>query len=153
MELPMLSDVQKEMIERFQCPGCLHGSNTNCGVFSLEDDDGMFRCQKHVPGTTMVVPGQGVYCLLLGAPKGFCRLSVSKVEKRPALRLWSSPDNAFQWNKWNISAWAMEQDGYLFVRTYSPRVDMSILDIIKDGKLQELCPQAIDASAFLDEMD
>ena len=44
------------------------------------------------------------------------------------------------------------QDGFLFVRTYSPRTNQTFVDVIEEGALS-LVPQAIDVSKFYEEMD
>lgn len=57
------------------------------------------------------------------------------------------------WNDLNIPVWAMEEDGFLFVRTYMPRINMGATDIIEGGKREELCPNAIDVREFCEEID
>jgi len=46
----------------------------------------------------------------------------------------------------------MEQDGFLFVRTYCPRIDDSYVDIIENGTLL-MTPDAINVSEFYNEID
>ncbi len=60
---------KKSMVEKFQCPGCVSGSNTKCGSFKLEEPYG-FHCSGHVPGTTFMPGGR----IFLGLPKGFDKL-------------------------------------------------------------------------------
>ena len=47
----------------------------------------------------------------------------------------------------------MEKDGFLFVRTMCPRLNYTYVDIIKDGKMEQICPDAINVAAFIDEID
>lgn len=144
IELPT---VQKEMIEEFQCPGCVCGIDpSSCDKFKLEEA-GYFRCSSHVLGT-FISPNVGP--IVLGLPKGFCRMGHSL--KGPYLRLWSDPAKSFGWNDCNVPVWAMEKDGYLFVRTFMPRLNLSVVDVIKGGTLA-LVPGAIDVSKFIDEID
>lgn len=46
----------------------------------------------------------------------------------------------------------MEQDGHLFVRTYSPRIDATFVDVIKGGTLA-LVPDAVNVGDFIGEID
>ncbi len=72
---------------------------------------------------TRIFPVVGL--LALGLPKGFNRIGEGKLyfglyplggELRP------------EWNRLNVAVWAMELDGFLFVRTYSPRVNVTRVD-------------------------
>jgi hypothetical protein len=151
-----LNDVQKEMIQNFQCSGCMSGSDTNCGCFELREHDsnGSFYCHKQYAGTTFL-PGGKVY---LGLPKGFNKvgdISNDVNNKRTTnIRLFENDSVVKQtYNFLNIPVWAMQQDGYLFIRCYSPRVNISYVDVIKGGILQEICPKALDVADFIDEID
>jgi hypothetical protein len=46
----------------------------------------------------------------------------------------------------------MEEDGYLFVRMFAPRVGWHWIDVIRDGTL-DMVPQGIDVGRFKDKMD
>ena len=135
------------MIEKFQCPGCVCGSDTTCSYLKFDDTTWGFRCEGHVIGTTIM----GIGHVALGLPKGFSR--VNKNEQQVCkIRFHLNPDELII-DKFNIVVWAMEKDGYFFMRTYSPRVDRSFVDVVKGkidwGKL----PGAFDVSRFVDEMD
>jgi hypothetical protein len=70
---------------------------------------------------------------------------------QPLIRFWlkgTHPD----WDNLNVPIWALEKDGYLFVRTYMPRINDSFVDVVEEGLLG-LCPTAIDVSKFYDEID
>lgn len=54
--------------------------------------------------------------------------------------------------KLNVAVWAMEHEGALFVRTYSPRVDAGTVDVIPGGTLA-MAPGAINVAEFADEID
>jgi len=145
---------QKEMIEKFQCPGCGLGSDIDCGSFELEKQYNHFCCTKHVPATVEI--RSGLFCL--GCPKGFNRVGARYThspklqgEEASHIRLWIMPKSP-KWDIYNVPVWAMVQDGYLFVRTYLPRVNYAYVDIIKGGTL-ELCPKAIDVTDEIKEMD
>lgn len=150
-----ISDKQKERIEKFQCPGCVHGGDTNCGMFSESIDAFCNSCQNHVLGTHI-----GFNILVaLGLPKGFNRpgrVWDDKAknfihESRINIRLLDINDLP-EWNKLNIPVWAMEKDGYLFVRTVMPRIGMILIDVIEGGTL-DLVPNALNVAEFIDEID
>ena len=50
------------------------------------------------------------------------------------------------------AGWAMMEDGYLFVRTYSPRLNRTFLDIVEGGTM-ELVPGAVNVGEFVEEID
>lgn len=56
------------------------------------------------------------------------------------------------WSRFNVAVWAMERDGFLFVRTYMPRVDVTVVDVIEGGTLA-LVPDAVNVGEFVDEID
>lgn len=146
------------LVEKFQCPGCMSGSDTSCGSYKPEDNS----CQSHVAGTSIL--GRGNFAL--GLPKGFnkCGLvpNIFKRDNNPNeerwmptsimnIRLWEN-GTALEWNNFNVPVWAMVVDGFLFVRTYSPRVNFATVDVVEGGTL-DMVPQAMDISKFIDEMD
>jgi hypothetical protein len=61
-----MSDV-RVLIEEFICPGCVCGSDTNCGKFENGPTEG--SCKEHVLGTFIL----GLGNFSLGLPKGFNR--------------------------------------------------------------------------------
>lgn len=138
----------KKMAEEFQCPGCINGSDTECGRYNY--DRNHLKCISHVLGTFF---GLNNY-FALGLPKGFNkpgRNEDGKVYLKMAIRLFKKgecPD----WDKLNIPVWAMEKDGYLFVRTYLPRINYGFVDVIEGGTLK-LVPNAINVSEFIHEID
>lgn len=157
-----------KMVEEFQCPGCVLGHNTACGKLKLQPIPGLgdgevARCDSHHAGT-MVFPGGSIF---LGMPKGFNKVGLNMFSGRPeahkAIRLWPmSVDldgnmkvsaKPSDWNKFNVPVWAMEQDGYLFVRTYCPRTNVNFIDVIEGGSRIELVPQAIDVGEFINDID
>lgn len=98
----------------------------------------------------------GVGTFALGLPKGFCRPGFhpdeDKVLTKMNIRLWPDKDKCYSWDNLNVPVWAMEKDGYLFVRTLAPRVNICWVDVIKGGTLS-MVPNAIDVSKFIDEID
>jgi hypothetical protein len=147
-----INDTQKEMIEQFQCSGCVCGSNVSCGKFQFKTHSaGDFYCSNQVAGTTLM-PGGKIY---LGMPKGFNKvgdISNDYNNKRTTnIRLYEEFKQPYDFL--NVPVWALEQDGYLFIRVFSPRVNISNIDVIKNGILWDICPKAIDMSDKLEEID
>ncbi len=85
-------DKQKQMIEEFQCPGCVAGSDTNCEEFKVEEENKIeeertFKCVNHCPGTRILGLGR----IYLGMPKGFNRVgntinasAISDEDRKPS---------------------------------------------------------------------
>ena len=146
------------MIKKFQCPGCLVGMDTDCGKFKSEEAEGFIRCTVHVAGTSMMA-ATGFITMCLGLPRGFNRCGlvvqpdgIAKSNNVLMIRLYTE-GNIPDWDHLNVPVWAMEKDGFLFVRTYMPRNNMSAVDVIENGKIAELCPNAIDVGKFYDDID
>lgn len=146
------------MVEKFLCPGCVCGSNTECGHYK-EPTDGYDGCLGHCLGTRLL-PAPGLFAL--GMPKGFNRpgwfFEKSDEPIQPhhmVIRLLpKTTNNKFQGYDWlNVPVWALEQDGFLFVRTMCPRVGMTYIDVFEGGKAEEICPQAINVTDRYAEYD
>jgi hypothetical protein len=142
-----------KMVEEFQCPGCVCGSDTTCGRYKF--DETMRQCTGHVLGT-MIGLGNSI---ALGLPKGFNKPGVDWKAEPPRafntmkIRLYPKgtlPEN--HWNHLNVAVWAMGHDGHLFVRTFAPRINNSWVDVIEGGTLS-MVPNAIDVSKFVNEID
>ena len=141
-----LKEEVKNAIEEYQCPGCVTGHDVTC--FSPSPSG--IGCGKHCAGTMCL----GIGSFFLGMPKGFNKPGF-KEDGYPKstidIRLWELGTYP-EWDYLNVPVWAMEQDGFLFVRTFAPRINMSWVDVIEGGKL-ELCPQAINVAKFIDKID
>ncbi len=153
-----MTDEQKAMIEEFQCPGCTLGMDVECGSCKFEDmGDIGFRCEKHSAGTFFAGMGK----LALGMPKGFNFVGTIRTgfetigdgdDRSTNIRLLlQSPKDSY--DNLNVPVWAMEKDGYLFVRVMSPRINYTFVDVIKGGFFEAVCPNALDVSTFIDEID
>lgn len=138
------------MVEKFQCPGCVSGMDTSCGSFMWNPREQ--RCVSQACGTSMGAPG---VCVALGMPKGFDRPAItddgSRLRSTINVVFWCAGERP-DWNNLNVPVWRYEEDGYLFVRTFSPRIDWSKVDVIEGGDGNALCPQALDVSEFIDEI-
>lgn len=138
-----------KMVQEFQCSGCTCGSSPEDDCFELKTIPNCGSCcKKHSAGTFVLGAGR-VY---LGMPKGFNKVGLDQVgnERVHAIRLHYETKPKF--DHLNVPVWAMKQDGYLFVRTYCPRINQTYIDVIKGGKMSDV-PQAIDVSKFIDEID
>jgi hypothetical protein len=169
-----LVDGEVKMIEEFQCSGCVSGSDITCGRYKLwRDDENGFSCRGHVPGTFLT----GIGCLLLGMPKGFNRVGdwynyndpnllmkqMAEKDRKDSptggydtscvhIRLHTKEMRPPTWDKFNLAVWAMVENGYLFVRTYSPRINRTYVDVIEGGTL-EMVPGAINVGEFHKDID
>ncbi len=154
----MATKRQLQMIQEYQCAGCVTGHDPEtCRSFVLAERYG-FACSAHVLGTSM----SGIGAFALGLPRGFCRPGfdlapggeATKEGQRNtiAIRMWTDGAHP-KWDRFNVPVWALEQDGALFVRTYAPRLNLTFVDVVDGGKRAELCLEAIDVGAFVDEID
>lgn len=160
---------QKEtMIERFQCPGCIRGNwPQNCKDFVLEERDYGFCCKHHTTGTALLQAGH-MSKIALGMPKGFNKTPVSYnaisdmylPSNKMIIWMLLQEDKA-KVSEWfdhlNIPVWAMVQDGFLFVRVYSPRIDQGRIYIIEGGDFDLFPPRSMvgvyDVESFYDDID
>lgn len=108
----------KDIIENYQCAGCVNGHNFKCYV------KGEFlECEKHCPGTMFL--GQGM--IFLGLPKGFNRLG-PVTEMR--LKILSDINVWGEYDKYNIPVWKyLDEYGNTLVRGLQPRLNDTFLHI------------------------
>lgn len=164
-----------DMVEKFQCPGCVSGSDTTCGNYvpvtqsGFSDDAKASWCDGHTLGTSLF-GSTGMLHMALGLPKGFNRSGQTldifnahfkegphKGRRKPntasfmEIRLWLAGQDP-GWDEFNIPVWAMVEDGFLFVRTVCPRTARVITDVIEGGTL-DMVPNAVDVGKFVDEID
>ena len=148
-----------EMIEKFQCPGCTCGHKTDdCEEFYFTSCETGCWCLGHSAGFFMAGAGK----IALGLPRGFCRVGTIKTSfeddkemnsrRRTNIRL-ILDHSKIGYDKFNIPVWAMEEDGYLFTRVICPRINYTYVDVIKGGKIKDICPNAVDVGEFIDEID
>lgn len=144
-----VKSIYEEMIEKFQCPGCAVGGPGICDTF--KEKPWGHSCDSHVCGTMF---GLG-NVIALGLPTGFNHPTICDDKGQPHTKMiiafWDIHEKP-EWNHLNVSVWALERDGYLFVRTYMPRVGKTRIDVIKNGKL-DFVPNAINVAEFYDDID
>jgi hypothetical protein len=138
---------EKELVEKFQCPGCVCGSDTKCGKYNYNSNDR--RCISHVLGTSFGLNNN----VALGLPKGFNKPGFNGKTTKNTMDICLWVKGSYDgWDHLNVPVWAMEQDGFLFVRTFAPRINCSWVDVIEGGDLS-LCPSAINVKDFIDSID
>jgi len=149
---------QLQMIQEYQCAGCVAGHDpATCTSFELFNGYG-FACTGHVLGTSLM--GAGPFAL--GLPRGFCKPGYEMGpggnptkdghRNTMAIRMWTGGAHPV-WNHLNVPVWALEQNGALFVRTFSPRTNLTFVDVVDGGSRAELCPAAIDVATFINSID
>ena len=146
-----MTNEEKKMIEDFQCPGCVHGCDITCERFKFDKGEWGFHCCNHTPGTVIIPVVGTVY---LGLPKGFNR--VNPIDRQSTKIRLHTNAKGFKPDKFNIAVWAIEKDGYSFVRIYCPRIDMSWINIHKATLKQLNCEQLVgcyNVATFIDEID
>ena len=148
----------ESMIEKFQCSGCIHGSDIECGTYKPSSVYG-HRCEAHVLGTMFGLGG----LVALGLPTGFNKPGPDDKRERNRtlmiIRLW--PDGTeIEWNHLNVPVWFLETDGDLYVKTFMPRVNDTAVDVIAGGRdtlsdtqVDALDEMGIDVQAFYSEID
>ena len=139
---------EKELVEKFQCPGCVLGSDTACGSYNFDHRE--LRCVTHVLGTQIGLGNP----IALGLPKGFNKPGFNekgRPKNKVNVRLFQVGTYP-EWDYLNIPVWALEKDGFLFVRTFAPRIDCSWVDVVDGGTLK-LCPNAINVAEFYNKID
>jgi len=152
-----MTDDQKYMIERFQCPGCVCGGDTECESMVLaEPMPGAFSCSAQVCGTSLGGPGGISPPFALGLPRGFNNCQRQWGPRYPRhnqlpIRLWLA-GHELPWDRCNVPVWAMEREGVLYVRTCMPRVGVVCVDVLPGGAL-DMVPNAIDVGEFYDEIN
>lgn len=139
---------REEIVEKFICPGCVVGSDTECGSYKPgEDHQG---CTSHILGT-IILPAPG--SIALGMPKGFNRPGYCSLEKRThnqmVIRVWPNGEQP-KWDLYNIPVWKLTQEGILFVRTVAPRIAAMYVDIVEDVSVE--C-NATDVTKHYNEYD
>lgn len=143
-----MREIMKKLVEEFQCPGCVAGFDTDCGSYNYGKRE--MRCTSHICGTRLGIGN----VIALGMPKGFNKPGLrenGKARNKIDIRLWKKGNHP-DWDNLNIPVWAMERDGFLFVRTFAPRINFTWVDVIEGGTLA-LCQNAVNVAEFIDEID
>lgn len=122
-------------VERYQCSGCISGSDTSC--FKANETAGGVGCGKHFSGTII----SGVGKVFLGLPNGFNRLGhfenmkpiIFKSFKEFIESDWGKYDN------FNIPVWKyLDQHGNTLVRGLMPRRNEPFLHIFLENCVSQI---------------
>ena len=150
----------KDMTEKFVCPGCVCGSDTKCGVY---EPNGISGCRRHVIGTSvnLCVP------FALGLPVGFCRPGLATATEYGRwldIYLFTQDDHdvlrSLQ-DEMNVIVWYHHDDGFLFMRMYMPRINTGVTMVcdlgeahVEDVLTKDTLVRAREiTSEFIDEMN
>jgi len=115
-----------KLIEKYQCPGCVCGSNTRCGKF-IKDDGYGECCISHVPGTSICFCGS----FYLGLPKGMNKVGDFN-NSYSRFRIWREGTKP-EWDAFNIPVWVKQDGSNLIVKTVLPRTMRIFIDIIENS--------------------
>lgn len=153
-----MSEIILEAVKKYQCPGCVYGSDTSCYE---KNEEGM-GCGKHGAGT-MLRTETGLISLFLGMPKGFCRVgpTTKRIEERLKIIIFETwKEKHRQWgeyDKFNVLVWAYEKDGVTFIRGLSPRINRPFLHVVLETLEKNIYDvfdkRPILSDADIDEMD
>lgn len=131
-----MDSIQKKLVEEYQCPGCVCGSDVEC----YEDSKcpGSLDCSAHVAGT-MIAPGVGR--IFLGLPAGFNRLGMAEKTKISIFRNWKDIQAAWSYDTFNVPVWKyLDERGNTLVRGLSPRINNSWIHVLLgDHRLEINC--------------
>lgn len=145
------------MVAKYQCPGCTLGGSDmmdECGEYEPSYGTGG-RCANHSAGTIV----DGVGRIMLGFPRGFNRPGPDEQlgRRHNPVRLYPKNEDGRvfdpKYDKFNHPVWAMEYEGDLLVRVYSPSIGVGFIDVIEGGKRETICPDVTDVGEFYDEID
>lgn len=113
----------KQATEEYQCPGCVVGSDTDCGKYKQDAKAGI-GCSSHVAGTRCY-PFAGL--IFLGMPKGFTR--TGKEEHDLKITVFENISD-FTYNFLNVPTWKWKNEkGHVFVRGHYPRINMTFMHL------------------------
>ena len=102
-----------EAIQEYQCPGCVNGPWPEC----YKRSDHSESCDKHVPGTMMMLIG----LVFLGLPKGFNRLGSCKDTK---IDIFEHYTDCWEYDFLNVPVWKyLDEHGHTIVRGIKPRLN------------------------------
>ena len=121
-------------VERYQCSGCISGSDTSC---FKENVAGGIGCGEHFSGTII----SGVGKVFLGLPKGFNRLG--NLEKMKPIIFKSFKDFAEsdwkEYNNFNRPVWKhLDKLGNTLVRGLMPRRNEPFLHIFLENCISQI---------------
>jgi len=123
----------KDAILEYQCFGCLHGSNIDCGE-CVKSNIGV-GCQSHTPATLDSMMRN----FYLGMPKGFNKIGPQNEYYLNIFENDTQQRQHFPYNWLNVPVWKYKNNkGHIFVKGLSPRINMPFLHIILEGNIDNI---------------
>ena len=123
---------QIAMVEEYQCPGCVCGSDISCFEQDIDNENNM-ACSKHVVGT--VISGN-IGKIFLGMPKGFNRLGFAE---RTEISIFGEVENGWGYDFLNLPVWKhLDKNGNTLVRGICPRINMPWIHIFAGNVLEKV---------------
>lgn len=137
----------KKMIERYQCSGCIKGSDISC---YKKGNNESIECSKHVEGTK-IYPNIGK--IFLGLPKGFCQLGTCGETKITIFKSYEHSLSLWRYDMFNIPTWKyLDKHGNTLVRGLCPRINYPFLHIFMENQMAKITCLEI-TQKDIDEMD
>lgn len=121
-------------VERYQCSGCISGSDTSC---FKENVAGGIGCGKHLAGTMIT----GIGSVFLGLPKGFNRLGHLDNMKPTIFKSFKefTETGWKEYNNFNIPVWKhLDKHGNTLVRGLMPRRNEPFLHIFLENCISQI---------------
>ena len=133
-----MNDNLKNAIERYQCSGCISGSNISC----YKKSDWSSGCGGHCAGTLIT----GIGKIFLGMPKGFNRLGCSfGAEQQLKIEIYEKFNEEDVWmgshpmSKFNVACWKhLNEFGHTMVRGLKPRKNEPFLYIFLEDCMNKI---------------
>jgi len=145
-----MTEKQKELVEQYQCPGCVNGCDIKCFEKTPYDIDSCkndWSCYKHHAGTSLLGRGS----LYLGLPIGFNRLGRLNSSDM-SIQIFNS-EASIRSDKFNIPVWKyLDEHGNTLVRGLSPRINQPFIDIYEGDRRSEIDCLEI-SSGDIEKMD
>ena len=114
---------EKQIIEKYLCPGCFYGSDTEC--FKNSGKGREIMCSNHC-AETIIHPGGKI---LLGMPNGFNRYGSNDINITIFMSYEDLPSYPFNYEKFNIPVWKHFDGECTLVRGLSPRINKPFINI------------------------
>lgn len=140
----------KNAIQKYQCPGCMDGSDFKCVMPPINEGEWGVACGGHRVGTYAA----GIGMILLGMPKGFNRLGSYDDMK---IGIFETYEDGWQepigYSKWNIPTWKhLNEHGHTLIRGLSPRTNSPFLHVFLEDCMDKFDCREITADD-IKEMD
>lgn len=143
----MRHNAKREAVKTYLCPGCTGGCDEEDTGRVDDTAASWFGCKKHSAGTCLM--GAGWFAL--GMPKGFNKTGPKDRDTASGEIHLYPPGETPHWDYLNIPVWAMRHEGNVYVRTFMPRLNTGVVEVLLEcGTLPE---GALDVAEFIDEID